>query len=251
PIPDAPGTIGGISPAGAPAPRWALSPETDPAQVPVSEWSTGGAGGTGVLVDAIESRTGAQLLLDGVIAAISGALNGTGVSESGGQRVKVGVLIGYRALLGQCEDAGITAHGRPVSAASIRMLACDGGILPAVLGSVGEVLDMGREVRGFTTAQRKALAIRDRGCVIPGCRRSAATCEAHHVKPWSEGGKTSVDNGSIACQHHHLMVHAGLLTLKIIGKVPYVIARAGEPRGDPERNLYWHPELRTIGYTPP
>ncbi|MDO5743531.1 MAG: DUF222 domain-containing protein, partial [Micrococcaceae bacterium] len=241
----------GLSPAGTPAPGWALPPDMDPEQVPLSEWSTGGAGGTGALVDAPDPRTTAQLLLDGVIAAITGALGATTVGGTGGQRVKIGVLIGYRALLGQCEDAGITAHGRAVSAANIRMLACNGAILPAVLGSAGEVLDLGREVRGFSTAQRKALAIRDRGCVIPGCRRAASTCEAHHVKPWSQGGQTSVGNGSIICQHHHLMVHAGLVTLKMLGGVPYVVVRAGEPRGDPQRNLYWHPELRTAGYTPP
>ncbi|MFL4479048.1 hypothetical protein ACIPUB_12335 [Paeniglutamicibacter sp. ORCA_105] len=37
----------------------------------------------------------------------------------------------------------------------------------------------------------------------------------------------------------------------MVNGIPYVIARAGQPRGDPERNLYWHPELRTAGYTPP
>lgn len=47
------------------------------------------------------------------------------------------------------------------------------------------------------------------------------------------------------------MVHAGLITLKMINGVPFVIGQAGQPRGDPERNLYWHPELRTSGYTPP
>jgi hypothetical protein len=191
------------------------------------------------------------LLLDGLIAAITGALNGTGVPDSGGLPVKIGVLIGYRSLLGQCEDAGITAHGKPISAANIRRLACDADLLPALLGSAGEILDLGRTVRGFTPAQRRAIAIRDRGCVVPGCHRPASTNEYHHVKPWQEGGETSVDNGANTCQHHHLMIHAGLITLKMIDGIPYVVGRAGQPRGDPERNLYWHPELRTAGYTPP
>lgn len=249
--PEVSDAFGGISPAGTPAPGWALAPGMDPDQVPVSEWSTGGLGGTGALVDALETRSTAQLLLDGIIAAINGALTGTGASESGGLKIRLGVLIDYRSLLGHCEAAGITAHGRSISAANIRRLACNAGILPAVLGSNGEVLDLGREVRGFSTAQRKALAIRDRGCVIPGCQRCAATCEGHHVVPWSQGGETSVGNGSIICAYHHAMVHAGLVTLKMLGGVPFVVARAGEARGDPQRNLYWHPELRSTGYTPP
>ncbi|MFI8411147.1 DUF222 domain-containing protein [Paeniglutamicibacter gangotriensis] len=248
---------------GAPAPEWAVAPGTDPADVPRSEWvggvpattvngaTTNHAGATATWSDTRDPRTGPQLLLDGVIAAIKGALNGTGVPESGGLRVRIGVLIGYQALLGQCEDAGITDHGLPISAANIRRLACNGDLLPVVLGGAGEILDLGREARSFSSAQRKAIAIRDRGCVVPGCRRPASTNEAHHVKPWLEGGLTSVNNGSSCCAHHHAMVHAGLITLKMINGVPFVIGQAGQPRGDPERNLYWHPELRTSGYTPP
>ena len=240
------------SPAGTPAPAWALAPGTDPADAPRSVWDCGpSTDPSGPGSDGEDRRTGPQLLLDGIIAAIGGALEGTGVPESGGLRIRIGVLIGYRSLLGQCEDAGITDHGRPISAANIRRLACNGDLLPAVLGGEGEILDLGREVRGFSPAQRKAIAIRDRGCVIPGCRRPASTNEAHHVKPWVNGGLTSVDNGCNICEHHHLQVHAGLITLQMISGIPYVIARAGQPRGDPERNLYWHPELRTAGYTPP
>ncbi|RAX45720.1 HNH endonuclease, partial [Arthrobacter sp. AQ5-05] len=245
-----PGTAASL--AGTPAPAWALAPGTDPADAPRSAWDCGPAASeNGPSFEGGDRRTSPQLLLDGIIAAIGGALEGTGVPESGGLRIRIGVLIGYRALLGQCEDAGITDHGRPISAANIRRLACNGDLLPALLGEEGEILDLGREVRGFSPAQRKAIAIRDRGCVVPGCRRPASTNEAHHVKPWQEGGETSVDNGANTCSHHHLMIHAGLITLKMINGIPYVVARAGQPRGDPERNLYWHPELRTAGYTPP
>ncbi len=192
-----------------------------------------------------------QLLLDAVIAACAGVLSGDDVSDTGGMHVKIGVLIGYQSLLGQMEDAGLTAHGRPISAANIRRMACNADLLPAVLATNGELLDLGREARGFNKAQRRALALRDRGCTVPGCHRSAATSEAHHVKPWLEGGETSVKNGALLCLYHHLQVHAGLITMKMIDGVPYLIERAGQPRGAPERNLHWHPELRTSGYTAP
>lgn len=42
-----------------------------------------------------------------------------------------------------------------------RQLCCDASIIPAVLGSKGEVLDLGRAVRWFTTAKVKTL-----GCVM-------------------------------------------------------------------------------------
>lgn len=246
---------------GTPIPPWAVAEGTDPSQQPVSEWpidtssintdspSKTTSSTTQELWDLLESRTSPQLLLDGIIAAINAAMNGTGLIGVGGQRFKIGILIGYRSLLGLCDEAGITSTGRPISAANVRRLACNGDLLPAVLGSEGEILDLGREVRSFTNAQRKALAIRDRGCVHPGCSRPAATTEAHHVKPWSEGGETNVSNGACLCLHHHLMLHAGLFKLKMINGIPYVTERAGQPRGDPERNLYWHPELRTQGFT--
>ncbi|NKG20047.1 HNH endonuclease signature motif containing protein [Paeniglutamicibacter terrestris] len=252
-----------VAPAGIPAPAWAIAPGTAPDQVPLSSWVDGvptsnGTDNTnytntsaGEMLGLVDTRTTPQLLLDGIIASINGSLTGTALSESGGLPVRVGVLIDYQSLLGQCETAGITGHGRVISAANIRRLACDAGILPAVLGSKGEILDLGREVRGFSPAQRKALAIRDRGCCIPGCHRPASTTEAHHVKSWLDGGVTSVDNGALTCGYHHLQIHAGLITLRMIDGIPYVVARAGQPRGDPERNLWWHPELRTVGFIPP
>lgn len=249
--------------SGTPIPEWAVAEGTNPSQLPVSEWPIDTSSintascakttpaNTQELWDLLESRTNPQLLLDGIIAAINAAMTGTGFGGAGGQRFKIGILIGYRSLLGLCDEAGITSSGRPISAANVRRLACNGDLLPAVLGSEGEILDMGREVRSFTNAQRKALSIRDRGCVYPGCSRPAATTEAHHVKPWSEGGETNVGNGACLCLHHHLMLHAGLFKLEMINGIPYVTEHAGQPRGDPERNLYWHPELRTQGFATP
>lgn len=243
------------SPVGIPAPAWAVAPGTTQEQMPLSELDCGLPPDVTpedlVEMATVDPRTPPQLLLDAVIAACAGVLSGADVSETGGMHVKIGVLIGYQSLLGQLDDAGITAHGRPISAANIRRMACNADLLPAVLGANGELLDLGRESRGFNKAQRRALALRDRGCTVPGCHRSAATSEAHHVTSWLEGGETSIQNGALLCQYHHTMVHAGLITLKMIDGVPYCTGRAGQPRGDPERNLYWHPELRTAGYTAP
>lgn len=243
------------SPFGTPAPAWAVAPGTAREQMPLSELDCGLPPDVTpedlVEMATEDPRTPPQLLLDAVIAACAGVLSGADVSETGGMHVKIGVLIGYQSLLGQLDDAGITAHGRPISAANIRRMACNADLLPAVLGTTGELLDLGRESRGFNKAQRRALALRDRGCSVPGCHRSAATAEAHHITSWLEGGETSIQNGALLCQYHHTMVHAGLITLKMIDGVPYCTGRAGQPPGEPERNLYWHPELRTAGYTAP
>jgi len=69
----------------------------------------------------------------------------------------------------------------PIPAGEARLLACDARVIPAVLGGESEVLDLGRETRLATTPQRRALGLRDRGCVFPGCTRPSNWCQAHHI----------------------------------------------------------------------
>jgi hypothetical protein len=97
--------------------------------------------------------------------------------------------------------------GTPISAGEARRLACNTGILPAVLGTASQVLDLGRRTRLFTPAQITALRIRDSGCRAQGCTIPATWCEAHHLDPWSRGGPTDLTNGILLCPHHHHLIH--------------------------------------------
>ena len=56
-------------------------------------------------------------------------------------------------------------------------------LIPAVLGTHGEVLDLGRLRRPVTTAIWTALILRDRHCTFPACRRPPLMCHAHHITP--------------------------------------------------------------------
>ncbi len=69
-----------------------------------------------------------------------------------------------------------------------------------------EPLAVGRATRLATKAQRTALAIRDGGCVIPGCERPPAECQSHHVTDWAAGGRTDCDNLALLCWTHHRQV---------------------------------------------
>ena len=65
-------------------------------------------------------------------------------------------------------------------------------------------LYVGRAARIVTAAQWRALVVRDRHCVIKGCRRRPLQCQAHHVRHWLDGGTTDLDNLVLLCfQHHH------------------------------------------------
>lgn len=94
-----------------------------------------------------------------------------------------------------------------LSPGQVRRLACQADLVPAVLGTDSEVLDLGRTARLFSPAQRKALAVRDRHCQAHGCTIPAAWCEAHHLHPWSSGGRTDLADGVLLCSYHHHRIH--------------------------------------------
>jgi len=105
--------------------------------------------------------------------------------------------------------AATTGFGVQISAARARMLACDGNVTRIVFGPDGQPLEMGRDKRLFPPHLRRALDVRDRGCVFAGCHAPAWWCDAHHVLHWLDGGDTSVENGALLCERHHTKVHHG------------------------------------------
>lgn len=104
---------------------------------------------------------------------------------------------------------GDLVFGDPLPASDVRRIACDAAIIPIVLGTQSEPLDVGREHRLVTPAIRRALIARDRGCVIPGCGAPPGHCDAHHLIHWINGGETSVDNLALVCTPHHRAIHRG------------------------------------------
>jgi Domain of unknown function (DUF222)/HNH endonuclease len=102
---------------------------------------------------------------------------------------------------------GVLDTGIPVSADTVRRWACDCQVIPMVLGSHGEPLDVGRASRTATPAIRRALDVRDRGCAFPGCDRPPKWTVVHHIWHWQDGGPTSAGNCVLLCGHHHRTVH--------------------------------------------
>jgi hypothetical protein len=130
----------------------------------------------------------------------------TDLPTHGGTATSIVVLIEYDTLVSGLGTA-TTSTGDRLTAEQARRLACTARILPAVLGKKGEILDLGRDSRFFKAAQRKAMEIRDRHCTAIGCTVPARFCHAHHKKPWSQGGKTDLDDGTLLCPFHHGRAH--------------------------------------------
>ena len=94
-----------------------------------------------------------------------------------------------------------------LTARQVLALACHAE-LSIIRWSDGIPLDAGRRYRTETPAIRRALEARDQGCRAPGCGMPAAWCTAHHLKPWSQGGTTSLQDTALFCfVHHNYFIH--------------------------------------------
>jgi hypothetical protein len=108
-----------------------------------------------------------------------------------------------------------------VDAATVRRWACDAEIVPMVLGSRSEPLDVGRTQRTAPDAIRRALNVRDGGCAFPGCDRTPRRCQAHHIGHWRDLGDTAVHDMCLLCRYHHQLVHHGHWTIHMIDGRPW------------------------------
>ncbi len=126
--------------------------------------------------------------------------------SSVGDRPRIVVTIREQDLNERAEKAGVLATGAKITAAELRRLCCDADIMPIVLGSHSEILDVGRTQRLVTPAIRKALTVRDGACIFPGCTAPDTRCEAHHLQPWWAGGATALNNLVLLCGHHHRLI---------------------------------------------
>lgn len=154
--------------------------------------------------------------------------------QLGGERPHMSVVIDEEALRSGVGSGDLPWTGAALPAGVARRWACDAQVTPVLatllpppnggashpsspsavsVGGGWLPMDVGRAARTVTTGQAKALRVRDGGCVHPGCPRTAAFCDAHHVRHWADGGVTSLENLVLLCRHHHRTLHAGQWSL--------------------------------------
>lgn len=153
-----------------------------------------------------ETRTPDQRRADALMALVAAHQRAAHTPGAAGDRPRVVVLMRAEDLRARAEQAGLLDSGKAISAGELRKLCCDADLMPAVLGTESEVLDIGRAQRLVTPAIRRALSVRDGGCVFPGCDATDARCDAHHIRPWWDGGATALSNLVLLCPHHHQLV---------------------------------------------
>ena len=156
-------------------------------------------------------------MADGFVQIFHNGLTADPSVVPGAGRAPVRVIVPAKVL-----DDRVTngAGGKPsgsavleetMSAITFRKLEeylCEGGTIAIGFGHDGDPLNVGREQRLFTRAQRTALGVRDGGCRYPGCEKPPSWTEAHHTDYWArDNGRTDIANGILLCRYHHMLVH--------------------------------------------
>jgi hypothetical protein len=160
--------------------------------------------------------------------------------DNGGDRPQVVVTIDYDKLRQQVGAATLD-DGNHLSPAAARRIACDAGIIPPVLGSASQVLDLGRQSRLVTGPLRCALVVRDKGCAFPTCDRPPRWCQGHHIIHWANNDPTDLNNLVLLCGYHHRLIHRSEWQVKINpgdGLPEFIPPAYIDPDQIPRRNRY-------------
>ena len=225
---------------------------------------------TGTTGPQLDRRSRAQKLLDGLIGACAVAMTTGKLPSNGGLRPQLTVTIDHHDLFQQLThtttsatketntpkqpnathqpgprntvSTGTATFTGPIHPNTIRKIACDADILPVLLGTDSQILDIGRTTRIFPPHIRKAITARDGGCAFPDCTLPAPWCEAHHITYWSQGGTTGTNNATLLCSHHHHLIHKEHWRITIQNGVPWFIPPPHiDPHQTPRRNHHHTP----------
>jgi hypothetical protein len=166
-----------------------------------------------------DERTARERRADAMLTIADTALGVTGPVK--GERPRIVVHTSPEQLAG-IAGAGParTDTGTLLGPDALRRISCDAVLQRVVWDRDGTVLDtvpleLGRTARLADLNQRRALAVRDRGCVIPGCGAPPQHCDAHHIQHWAGGGPTDLCNLCLLCASHHTAVHEGVWIIRM------------------------------------
>ena len=152
------------------------------------------------LPDPVDPRTPAQKRHD-AFAAILTTTAGTGRFPTlGGAAPTLVVSVTGGDYATGAGRAFLEGTGWDVPIGVAHQTACAGGIQRVLFDERGQIVSIGTSARIFTAIQRRAIQLRDRECVIPGCHVPATWCEIHHVTEWADGGPTHTSNGA-SCEY--------------------------------------------------
>jgi hypothetical protein len=162
-----------------------------------------------------------QRLADALARIASSTLTSKTDGRSDPAPFEVVVHVDAATLAGNGDTVGVPGvcaieNGAAISAETALRLACDCSVVELQENPQdGSVLDLGRRRRVISKPLRRALLARDGGCKFPGCCATRGL-QGHHVRHWSNGGETTIQNIATLCGLHHRAVHEGGFSLRAL-----------------------------------
>ncbi|MEV4668421.1 HNH endonuclease signature motif containing protein [Microbacterium sp. LWO12-1.2] len=180
----------------------------------------------------VDPRTRAQKQHDALAAVLGIAARHDEMPKLGGAAPTLIVSVTAEDYATGHGWASVDGIDTPTTIAAARHTACGGTIQRVLFDPDGRIVGIGNTDRIFTTHQRRAIALRDTECLIPGCHVPASWCEIHHVQEHSRGGPTHTDNGVALCWHHHRTLETSGWEIRMDNGLPTV---RGPAWWDPHR----------------
>ncbi|MBD3942121.1 DUF222 domain-containing protein [Microbacterium sp. NEAU-LLC] len=178
--------------------------------------------GDGPFEDAADTRTAGQKRHDALAILLAAAAASGELPMLGGAAPTLVVQVREDDLSAGRGWAHLPGYDEPISIGVARQVACAGVVERVVLGEGGRIVSLTTLDRVFSHHQRRAITLRDGGCVIPGCDVPPQWCEIHHVQEHSRGGPTHTDNGVLLCWFHHRTIETGGWQIRMVDGTPHV-----------------------------
>lgn len=178
----------------------------------------------GRLIAPLDDRTHAQQQHDALAAVLGIAASSGLLPTIGGHAPTLVVSVTAEDLASDTGYAYAQGCAEPITITVARHIACAGAIQRVTTRRDGKIVEISTTERVFNRHQRRAIALRDGGCVIPGCGTPAAWCEIHHVLEYANGGPTHTDNGVLLCWFHHRFLDRIGWKIRMNRGVPEVMA---------------------------
>ena len=231
---------GGVGPAGS-----ASSSQTG---------TSGMSRASGGVSDMTETANGGRARDNGNgsdVSGTSGGIGGGGRCGCGGRPSADITIVQHLSADGTNAFAEI-AGGGVIPPSVLEEYFCNARIKGVVFSHEGLPLWHSRAKRLATQAQMSALRALYGACA--GCGADMWVCQAHHIRPVSQGGPTNIDNMMLLCWACHQKVHhhgwrvvsdgRGLHTIAPPERIRYGPAHAPDPQpthGGPPQRAARHP----------
>ena len=154
-----------------------------------------------------DERTTGQRRADALVDLARRPLDGSKLGSTGGQRPHLVITASVETLAGMPGAPAARLEGvGPIPLETAQRHGCDATV-SWLLGQAELENETSHAKRQIPPSTRRALVARDRDCVFNGCHRPAAWCDGHHVRWWTQGGETNLENLALVCGRHHRMLH--------------------------------------------